>query len=448
MIFTLSTCFFVFAAQPQETTFDKFMRIIGAPKKATSPAPQTPQVAAKPEVIPMVTMGDILRGPQAPEAVPMVTIKDILKTQQMAVPQEPTKLPLTSATGILKIKPPTLTKPIAPTWGYDMSALYSTYIQPTLPYMPYAVGLGGLALAAYMYHQRYVKPTPAIIDESIRFIEALRQDPFAPIRNRGSLGLEAFFEKNLPAQEGKILRALGLAESALNIKSYLQPIGEEREKINQLFSTLHSNYRELPADVRSIPRSGANEVTQLTTRIQPLTSEIYLELLKAKNIYNTNTFKNVINKICRDRTYTIPRELLESSEYEAYNQIRTFITDQNSYKAPAGESAEFANMKLAEFTQWQNNILSQLKLSKSILHNIPGFRLTRQQLGERRNIENLFNRLKEAYQTIDPARFNQLSQGIIELASTCCASLISHLDERQQWEIVSNYLTTTGKNLS
>ncbi len=352
------------------------------------------------------------------------------------------------------------------------------------PYVLASLAAAG-ALAsygAYRYHQAYLSPTKELINESIKFIEELKEDNYAPMRNYYEQGKSDVAElfKNLDQKKSDILRALGL-KSYLNPSAnrYLNDLAQkESSDIEELFKTINFNYKQ--ASPTSIPKEN---ISGIDTTV----NQIYVSLLQAKNGYEPKTLPNILSKICENNGYQIPKILFEPKGFIArnlsYTELKQKLTNpkllihQRSnakfnaydiYEKLIGIINEPKAYVLQEdaTTQDIQNIQQIIKnekietLAKLGLYEdlytkaityIPGFRFTEQEKLERAEFEKLYDYLLESVtlEFIMGPNITQEAdfQKIVKVAQKCCYLLISAaLDDQQKWNIVRDYVSNQNES--
>jgi hypothetical protein len=163
---------------------------------------------------------------------------------------------------------------------------------------------GGAATAAlagagiYAYHKSYVAPNLKTIDEAIAFTQWLLKNPFEWYTSRA--GTQAFENANafLNQQQEIVLRALGIAPSFTNLKTYtayqylFAKPQELLTNVNTLFDKLKT--------VTGKTVDGLTYESELNGKIKKDAATVYIELLQMRNTFDNETLQNQVNKVLKN----------------------------------------------------------------------------------------------------------------------------------------------------
>jgi len=292
-----------------------------------------------------------------------------------------------------------------------------------------ALSVGGL-YGAYRYHKAYIKPTPELINDSIKFMEEIIQNPFS--FHKQNIITSSEIEKlnrKLLEKESEVMRALGLTSSFLNPNSYLSLLFQKELATINTFFTLLNSFDYLTLD--QLKRDPNNAVVRI---VETYSLKIYFYLLQALNVYEPTTLNKLIKDINADNDYKPTFNLKNNSAIASYYKIQDALQNVINFKCQQCTLVTI-NRKIQNIDRLLQDIAYQLYGSRYLRIFLRSSK--KQELQE---LNNLFTTLKEAL--VETGKRADAEQKVADSLT----KITDRLPEADRWLIVEDYLSDTKES--
>ncbi len=293
-----------------------------------------------------------------------------------------------------------------------------------------AGGAAALAVAGtglYAYHRAYVAPDLKTIDEAIKFIKGLYDDPFQWYTSKAGTPEFTKIDDFLKQQREIVLRALGISQSFANPKTYStyryfsSKPQETLKQIDELFAKLNTVIKKRIRELE--------DEFDLRRDIKNKTADIYFDLLQKRNTFDDQTLSNTIKKILEDKN-NINQTLfinIDEKTQSLAGKILYFIQTPNAFYCDQ-QACTFEDAKnlQADIDQYKKDLL---KLAPS-----NWFWQSPEQTKFTNGINTLFDLIKNNIYDARPAATNLIRQNALE----CLSLLVNQMSIDDQWTIVKN----------